>query len=362
MEPSPGFSQLLESVIYTFVMKLKRREIQGSGAVSTHTAELLRTVVAKGKYTNVQDLLNTIKWVGKSLSAAQPMELSIGNIVRRVLFIIRHECAVHDKEEKTGVNMEQIPSIDLSLSLHKLLDNTNVEPDSSKVFNNQLKGNIIEEVSELINEVKNVYLNISEHAVEHIYGKEVILTFGISRTVLNFLKEAGKFGREFEVIVAESAPAYEGQKMAVQLAQLGIETTVVTDSAVFAMMAHVNKVIIGVHGVMANGGLIAHSGAYNVAVAAKHHSVPFVVVTGLHKLCPLYAFDQDTFNVENAPSQILKFEDEEFVSSVNVMNPGYDYIEPSLVTLFITNFGGYSPSYIYRLLAEYYDPQDYELD
>lgn len=89
---------------------------------------------------------------------------------------------------------------------------------------------------------------------------------------------------------------------------------------------------------------------------------PFVVVTGLHKLCPLYAFDQDTFNVENAPSQVLKFEEEGFhVDNVHVMNPGYDYIEPSLVKLFITNFGGHNPSYIYRLLAEYYDPEDYEL-
>lgn len=55
---------------------------------------------------------------------------------------------------------------------------------------------------------------------------------------------------------------------------------------------------------MANGGLIAHSGAHNIAVAAKHYRVPFVVITGLHKLCPLYAFDQDTFNEHYAPSQV----------------------------------------------------------
>lgn len=166
-------------------------------------------------------------------------------------------------------------------------------------------------------QVKNVYLNISEQAVEHIYAKEVIMTFGISRTVLNFLKEAGKF-RSFEVIVAEAAPSYEGQKMAVQLAEAGIETTVITDSAVFAMMATVNKVIIGTHGVMANGGLIAHSGAHNIAVAAKHYSVPVVVVTGLHKLCPLYAFDQDTFNEHNAPSQVLEFSEEEMIEKVKL--------------------------------------------
>ena len=58
----------------------------------------------------------------------------------------------------------------------------------------------------------------------------------------------------------------------------------ISDSAVFALMPSINKVIVGTHGVMANGGLIAHSGANNIARAAKHHSVPFVVVTALHKL------------------------------------------------------------------------------
>lgn len=41
-----------------------------------------------------------------------------------------------------------------------------------------------------------------------------------------------------------------------------------------------------------------------------------------------------------------------------VLNPAYDYIPPSLVDLYITNMGGLQPSYIYRLLAEYYHRDD----
>ena len=40
--------------------------------------------------------------------------------------------------------------------------------------------------------------------------------------------------------------------------------------------------------------------------------------------------------------------------AVSVLNPTADYIPPELVSLFITNAGGHNPSYIYRLLAEYY--------
>ena len=214
-----------------------------------------------------------------------------------------------------------------------------------------------------------------------LLSREIILTFGTSHTVQSFLKEASKF-RKFEVIIAESAPSYSGHGMALALKELGIETTVISDAAVFALMPSVNKVIVGTHGVMANGGLVAHTGAANIAQAAKYHSVPFVVVTGLHKLCPLYAFDSDTFNEQNAPSQLLKFDEmafdslvgsgaarasaaaaaedgedqdaadaadqEDSTDLVNIENPAFDYVEPTLVSLFITNMSAHTHSHTAR--------------
>lgn len=100
---------------------------------------------------------------------------------------------------------------------------------------------------------------------------------------------------------------------------------------------------------MANGGLIAKSGTHMIALAAKHHSVPFVVCTGLYKLCPLYPYDQDTFNDITSPSAILKFEEcnptartalmptADTLQHVHVTNPAWDYVPPNLITLYITN-------------------------
>jgi len=187
------------------------------------------------------------------------------------------------------------------------------------------------------------------------------MLFGGSRTVEEFLKAAGK-KRKFEVIVPESAPSFRGQQLALTLAQGGIDTTLIPDSAICALMARVNKVIVGTHAVMANGGLIAMSGTHMIALAAKHHSVPFVVCTGLYKLCPLYPYDQDTFNDITSPSSTLRFEEADTLEHVHVTNPAYDYIPPELISLYVTNFGGHNPSYIYRLLAEYYNPEDYTLE
>ncbi len=45
-----------------------------------------------------------------------------------------------------------------------------------------------------------------------------------------------------QVVVAEAAPTYQGQQMASELAAAGIHATLIPDSAIFAMMARVNKV------------------------------------------------------------------------------------------------------------------------
>ena len=84
---------------------------------------------------------------------------------------------------------------------------------------------------------------IANQSLEHIHSAEVIMTAGRSRTVETFLIQAAK-KRKFHVMVAESAPSCEGQDMAVALGKAGIETTLITDSAVFAVMSRVNKVII----------------------------------------------------------------------------------------------------------------------
>ena len=86
-----------------------------------------------------------------------------------------------------------------------------------------------------------------------------------------FLKAAAAKGRKFQVIVAEAAPYYQGQQLAASLAKANIETTLITDSAIFAMMARVNKVIVGTHAILANGGLKGISGLHTAALAAKYY-------------------------------------------------------------------------------------------
>jgi translation initiation factor eIF-2B subunit beta len=316
------------------------------------------------------------------------MELAIGNMVRRVLFIIREEFANRLSKNESGDT-----AISMAPSLGGMLASPSMEEADFTAKVDGVKEEIMSSVNETIEELNTVHDSISEQATEHISEHAVLLTCGESRSVEMFIKSAAKkrhfqvcvFGRNFslslslwlpcpaagqthtrgagaKVFVAETEPYGSGQRMAKRLADGGIDTTLITDAAVFAVMSKVDKVLLPTHTVMANGGLIASSGSHNVALAARTHAVPVLCVTGLFKLCPLYPHDLDKFNELTSPSTVLNFESEQGLpTDVEVLNPAYDYIPPELIALYVTNTGGHQPSYIYRLLAECYHHDDYDL-
>lgn len=285
------------------------------------------------------------------------MELAIGNITRRVLFIIREEFGTKLVEESNGAKV----AYSMSSSMEGVLSN-NCAPDYTIGVKN-LISNIMTQLNELADELDTICDEISAQAEDHIADGAKILTFGKSRSVELFFRAAAKKQRNFQVIVCESAPYYGGQEMARCLCEAGIETILIQDAAVFAVMPLIDKVFLPTHAVMANGGLIAPSGGHMVALSAREHSVPLVCITGLFKLCPLYPHDLEEFNDLTSPGMVLDYEsDQALLEKADVLNPEYDYIPPDLLDLYLTNTGGHQPSYVYRLLAEYYHPDDRVLD
>ncbi|WZY74164.1 hypothetical protein YC2023_006404 [Brassica napus] len=426
----------VQSMVLEFVNKLRKRKIEGSQATARCTVELLRSVISHHRVPHANQasaLIDAVKAVGGQLVAANPVgmlcffhpvkflfkgmifigfcvELAVGNVVRRVLHIIREEDlslataavagldlldASDDDEDVNGKGIGY-PAMSAAVvaaaarstlrppSLQTLLEGT---PESATVpytsssgadsesktadkssITRKLKHDVIEGVNQLIHEIAGCHEQIAEQAVEHIHQNEVILTLGSSRTVLEFLCAAKEKKRSFRVFVAEGAPRYQGHLLAKELVARGLQTTVITDSAVFAMISRVNMVIIGAHAVMANGGVIGPVGVNMAALAAKKHAVPFVVLAGSHKLCPLYPHNPEVLlNELRSPSELLDFGEFsdclDFGSGsgsplLQVVNPTFDYVPPSLVSLFITDTGGHNPSYMYRLIADYYSADD----
>ncbi|XP_022656810.1 translation initiation factor eIF-2B subunit beta-like [Varroa destructor] len=324
----------------------------GRRCTSKDTAKLVLqqlTVIIKSKvWRNAQDLLRILREFGNKLVELDPAETVIGNVVRRVLKIVR--------DDYLRVHCGHLADTQTKLLLPHAAD------DFATTYID-LQDHILESLDELLQEIDFAIDSIIQHAPRLINDGEVVLTMGKSRTVEAFLREAAK-NRHFTVVVLESAPRYDGHDVAKNLGKHGVSTFVVHDSAIFAMMGRVHKVVLGAHSVMADGGLKAYSGAYAVARAAKHYSVPLVVCTPVYKLTPQFVTseDQPGFNKLESPQDIFDFAESTCeLDDAEFLNPVFDYVPPDLVPLFIFNVGGNSPSYVYRLVSELYHPDDCDL-
>mmetsp|Transcript_13307 Transcript_13307/g.27289 ORF Transcript_13307/g.27289 Transcript_13307/m.27289 type:complete len:514 (-) Transcript_13307:39-1580(-) len=223
---------------------------------------------------------------------------------------------------------------------------------------------VMEAIQEVMDDLSDSSKSINDQSHLHIHSAQTILTYSSSKTILSFLKNAHtKYKRRFNVIVAEGAPHFGGWGMAKALEKAGIDATVINDSAIAAIMPRVDTLLLPAHAVLANGGVIGPSGSHLCALAAHENRVPVVVVTSIgFKLCPSYPhYGQDTYQDLQSPSVLLPPDPEAYWldgSKVDLVSPVHDYIGPELVSLFVTNIGGYQPSYVYRLLVELYCPDD----
>ncbi|KAI5303951.1 GCD complex subunit gcd7 [Ascosphaera pollenicola] len=388
---------------------LKRRQITHPHAIALATIYLLRTAVTTYRTSSAVRLLDRVSRIGQQLCDSLPREMIVGNIVRRVLTLIREEseggrkearnveskpasanaglaslletshprtarAAVHDAAseralaealEKTslrgpGVPAQAPPIISMFhvLAEEEMAMSKKKEQDPDHPKTGDLRAEVIDGINEIIDELSQVNDQIAAYALEHIHSKEVILTYSASRTVQKFLLKAAT-KRRFTVIHAESypnhhldthayatgTPALETQANDIMtpqtfqktLADHGITVILVPDSAVFALMARVNKVILGTHTVLANGGMLAATGSRIIANAAKVHKTPVVVVTGIYKVSPVYPFDPETFVEYGDSSKIIGYEEGDLMEKVEVENPLQDYVPPEVIDLYITN-------------------------
>ncbi|KAF9514451.1 hypothetical protein BS47DRAFT_1316788 [Hydnum rufescens UP504] len=397
------------------VAKLRRRQIFGSHETALETVLLLRQVVAAAKFNTIDQLLDMVRRVGRRLVEAQPREQSVGNIVRKVLKLIRDEyAAVAGPISQSGTSTPQLPTglsrqpwassvanfvllghprhQGSSLSLAERSGNStpvSVEgqllADESNRKVSSIKPALIDAIQEVIDELETVYESVARNARDHIHSDDIVLTIGKSRTVESFLKAAAR-DRKFIVIVAETAPSYVffsdffrctpdplgkivtfrylGREMASSLSSAGISTVLVPDSCLYALMSRVNKVIIGAHAVMANGGMFAIAGSLVAASAARAHSTPVIVCTGQFKLTPLWNLHYQYASVDvGDPERVLSSVGDggDAPEGVDIINPWFDYVKPELVDVLITNYGDHPPAYVYRLVKETYDDEDIEI-
>lgn len=129
-------------------------------------------------------VVQVVRSIGNQLIFAAPLELSIGNVMRRVLYIIREE---YEEEASRVLVAPQRSMLSESLSMFAIEDE---EEEDAKTYSGpyDIRSAVLEAIRHFIDDLGEIHSSISQQALEHIHEHEVVLTFGRSNTVLEFLK------------------------------------------------------------------------------------------------------------------------------------------------------------------------------
>ena len=221
------------------------------------------------------NLLELVTSLGKRLSEADHLNFVVPNTVKRVLHIIREACkdlrietevpsdeGKKEIERKKGAGKQAADDFALfDLNLKKLneknagakflqrkttVSSNNLSrsmttaPSASSVLDEKAQKKlkkqqklrkvfenlVLKNMNEMLTDIENIYDEITMQAAEHVNQKDVILTFSDSDLLVSFLKSAhqgveddGKVtqGKDFEVLVCETAPQFKGHKTAKSL-------------------------------------------------------------------------------------------------------------------------------------------------
>uniref|UniRef100_A0A146M241 Translation initiation factor eIF2B subunit delta n=3 Tax=Lygus hesperus TaxID=30085 RepID=A0A146M241_LYGHE len=163
---------------------------------------------------------------------------------------------------------------------------------------------------------------ISLAVAQKISNGDTIAIYGCSSLLLRILVESHNEGKDFEVVVVDGGPLYEGREMCRRLVSENIKCSYVLLPAFSYIVGQTTKVLLGAHALLANGCVMSRSGTAVVAMLAKAHNVPVIVCCETYKFCERVQADAFVHN-ELGP--------QDKVSSPPTISLMYDMTPPTLV-------------------------------
>ena len=162
-------------------------------------------------------------------------------------------------------------------------------------------------------------------------------------TALGVIRAGVAQGRIDEVFAGETRPWLQGARLTVwELQQDGIDATLIADSAASHLMktGKVHWVVVGADRICANGDVANKIGTYQLAIAARHHGVKFMVVA-----------PSSTVDMATASGDLIHIEEREagelhslggtrtVAEGIHAWNPVFDVTPHELIDAIVTEQG-----------------------
>ncbi|MEU8898349.1 S-methyl-5-thioribose-1-phosphate isomerase [Nocardia sp. NPDC048505] len=171
-------------------------------------------------------------------------------------------------------------------------------------------------------------------------GRLATSAFGTAIGALRVLHDRGLIA---DVLVDETRPLLQGARLTTwELAEAGIPHRLTMDSAAAWAVAtgQVDCVVVGADRVTANGDVANKIGTYALALAARHHGIPFIVVAPESTRDPGMATGAEIVVEQRAAAEVTGFGGVATApAGTAAFNPAFDVTPAALVTAVVTELG-----------------------
>ncbi|MDD4708989.1 MAG: ribose 1,5-bisphosphate isomerase [Candidatus Methanomethylophilaceae archaeon] len=215
----------------------------------------------------------------------------------------------------------------------------------------------LQEAKDLVVSNSEEFVEISSRAVatiakigaNRIKSGDVIMTHCNSSAAIGVIKEANRQGKAIKVYATESRPWRQGILTVNELADAGIDTTLIIDSAVRTVMKGVDKVFVGADTITSHGALINKIGTSQLALAAHEARVQFYVCSETYKFSSATIFGDMVTIEERSVEEVVK--KGEVPDSVKIFNPVFDSTPAAYIDAIITDVGMIHPGSVYDVMV-----------
>jgi ribose 1,5-bisphosphate isomerase len=267
-----------QNIVAKTVKDIKSLKIQGASKIREKAVDALVQATEKSKAKTTDNFRAEFLKNSKALFYARPTEPALRTAIITLKKSISHESLSVDEMKKmilvTSKNYEK-------------------ELNTSKKAISQYGANLIEKNSTIL---------------VHCHSHAVMDVLKMAKNKIN------------KVYCTETRPLFQGRISVKELADAGLDVTLIVDSAASTIMKKCNYFFTGADAVLSDGDVINKIGTRQISIIAKEHMTPHYVFCSTHKFEPATFFGKE----EPIEQRDIKEVWEKKPSKVKIINPSFD--------------------------------------
>ncbi|HUT79735.1 MAG TPA: hypothetical protein VMZ29_00920 [Candidatus Bathyarchaeia archaeon] len=194
-------------------------------------------------------------------------------------------------------------------------------------FDKQIISQMLDDLENIVN--KSEQLTVNELSSELLNFRK-IMTISYSSTIFKALMRNPPEDRE--IIVLESRPLFEGQKMAEDLAEANYQVKLIADAAAGYYSSDIEAIFVGADTIFPENSIINKVGSLPLALIAQQMDIPFIVGASNNKRTTI-SEDDFTKLIEEKPYYEIY---DRNIKNLQIGNIYFDFIPAALITKLIS--------------------------